>query len=142
MVNKTAVRLLTEKGLKVTPQRIAVLDVILTMGAHPTADEISDYLRLNLPNMTIGTVHKILSALLEKGIITRVKTENGLIRYDAVMEKHHHLYCPELDQIEDYFDPALTKILEDHFRKKSIPGFIITDFNLQVIGKFSDKAEK
>ena len=136
MVNKTAVRILVEKGLKVTPQRIAVLDIIFNLNNHPSADNIAEYLRISYPHVPIGTVYKILDVFVDKGIVSRVKTENGTIRYDPILEKHHHLYCSESEQIEDFYDDDLNKILNDYFVKKQIPNFKIEDIKLQIIGKF------
>lgn len=144
MANKEVIKILAENNLKVTPQRTAVLEVILGLENHPTADDIVDYLRLNFPHVPIGTVYKILDAFVEKGIVTKVKTDNGIIRYDAILEPHHHLYCADSDRIEDYYDDELNKILTKYFRRKRIPDFIIKDFKLQIIGKFKDqdKSEK
>jgi Fur family peroxide stress response transcriptional regulator len=58
------------------------------------------------------------------------------MRYDAVMESHHHLYCSESDRIEDYKDNELNELLEKYFEKKKIPDFKIEDIKLQIIGKF------
>jgi Fur family peroxide stress response transcriptional regulator len=138
MVNKTAIRILIDKDLKVTPQRIAVLDIILNLNNHPTAEDIAEYLRLNFPHVPIGTVYKILDIFVNKGIIAKVKTENDIIRYDPVLEKHHHLYCSQSEQIDDYYDDNLNKILDDYFRKKQIPNFKIEDIRLQIIGKYTN----
>jgi len=138
MVNKTAVRILVEKGLKVTPQRIAVLDIVLNLNNHPTAENIAEYLRINYPHVPIGTVYKILEVFVQKGIVNRVKTENGTIRYDPITEKHHHLYYSDSELIEDFYDNDLNKLLEDYFRKKQIPDFKIEDIKVQIIGKNSN----
>jgi Fur family peroxide stress response transcriptional regulator len=138
MVNKTAVKILVEKGLKVTPQRIAVLDIIMNLNNHPTAENITEYLRINYPHVPIGTVYKILDVFVENGIAKKVKTENGIIRYDHVTEKHHHLYCSDSEQIEDFYDNDLNKILDEYFRKKQIPNFKIEDVKLQIIGRFTN----
>lgn len=127
---------LVEKGLKVTPQRIAILEAITKLNNHPTAEHIIDYVRKNNPNIATATVYKVLDVLVEKGLIKKVKTEKDVMRYDAFLEKHHHLYASDSDRIEDYRDDELNKILEKHFEKKSIPGFKIEDVKLQIIGKF------
>ena len=59
--------------------------------------------------------------------------------YDAVMENHHHLYYSQSDRIMDYKDEELTTILTEHFRKRKIPGFVIEDMKLHVIGKFKEE---
>jgi len=132
---------LIEKGLKVTPQRIAILEAIIKLNNHPTAENIIDYIRKSHPNIATATVYKVLDALVSKGLIQKVKTERDIMRYDAIMESHHHLYCSESDRIEDYNDAELNKMLEKYFEKKGIPDFKIEDIKLQIIGKFT-KAKK
>jgi Fur family transcriptional regulator, peroxide stress response regulator len=46
------------------------------------------------------------------------------MRYDAILETHHHLYCEETEVIEDFFDDDLNKVLEDYFSRKKIPIFM------------------
>ncbi len=127
---------LKEKGLRVTPQRLAILEAILELANHPTADNIIEFIREHHPNIATGTVYKVLDALAENGIITRVKTDKDIMRYDAITENHHHLYSAETNKIEDYFDDDLNRLLADYFEKKKIPGFKIEDIKLQIIGKF------
>ncbi len=127
---------LTDKGLKVTPQRIAILEAIIKMNNHPTAENIIDYIRNNHPNIATATVYKVLDALVSNSLIRKVKTEKDVMRYDAVMESHHHLYCSESDRIEDFVDTELNELIEKYFEKKQIPDFKIEDVKLQIIGRF------
>jgi Fur family transcriptional regulator, peroxide stress response regulator len=127
---------LTEKGLKVTPQRIAIMEAIIKLNNHPSADNIIYFIRNNHPNIATATVYKVLDALVANELIKKVKTERDVMRYDAVMESHHHLYCSESDRIEDFKDTDLNIILEKYFEKKKIPDFKIEDVKLQIIGKF------
>jgi Fur family peroxide stress response transcriptional regulator len=131
---------LIEKGLKITPQRIAILEAIIKLNNHPTAELILDYIRKTHPNIATATVYKVLEALVENGLIKKVQTERDIMRYDAFLEKHHHLYSSESDRIEDYLDDELNEMLSRHFEKKGIPGFKIEDIKLQIIGKFTDKS--
>jgi Fur family transcriptional regulator, peroxide stress response regulator len=128
---------LYEKGLKVTPQRIAIFEAILKLNNHPTAENIIEYIRKNHPNISVATVYKVLDVLVENGLIKKVKTENDIMRYDAIMESHHHIYCSDSDKIEDYMDDDLNKILENYFSEKKIPHFQIEDIKLQIIGKYT-----
>ena len=129
---------LVEKGLKVTPQRIAILEAIIQLGNHPTADNIIDYIRKKHPNISTATVYKVLDAFVACGLINRVVTERNIMRYDAIMESHHHLYFSDSDKIEDYKDEDLNRLLEAYFEKNNIPGFKIEDLKLQIIGKQID----
>jgi Fur family peroxide stress response transcriptional regulator len=127
---------LIEKGLKVTPQRIAILEAIIKFNNHPTAENIIDYIRNNHPNIATATVYKVLDALVVNDLIKKVKTERDVMRYDAVMESHHHLYCSDSDRIEDLFDTELNEMIEKYFENKKIPDFKIEDIKLQIIGKY------
>jgi Fur family peroxide stress response transcriptional regulator len=127
---------LIEKQLKVTPQRIAILEAIIKLNNHPTAEHIIDYIRNNHPNIATATVYKVLDALVANGLIIKVKTERDIMRYDAILGNHHHLYSTESDRIEDFVDPELNEIIEKYFEKKKIPDFKIEDVKVQIIGKF------
>lgn len=128
---------LIDKGLKVTPQRMAILDAIIKLKNHPTADLIIEHIRRNHPNISVATVYKVLDVLVLNGLINKVKTEKDIMRYDAVMESHHHIYCSDSERIEDYQDLELSELLAAYFRKRKIPGFEIEDLKLQIIGKYT-----
>lgn len=126
----------TEKGLKITPQRIVILEAIYKLDNHPTVEDILTYIRKDNPNIATGTVYKVLDTLVENDIIKRVKTDKDITRYDGVIEKHHHLYCSECDLIEDYEDDELDELLRNHFKNKNIEGFTMEDIVLQIRGTF------
>ncbi len=127
---------ITSVGLRVTPQRVAILEAIIELKNHPTAENLIDFIKDHHPNIATGTVYKILEALVEHGLIKKVKTERDIMRYDAIIEPHHHLYSAESDRIEDYFDEGLNTLLSDYFKTHKIPEFEIRDIKLQIIGKF------
>jgi Fur family peroxide stress response transcriptional regulator len=130
---------LKEAGLKVTPQRLAILEAVSDLGNHPSAENIIEYIRSAHPGIATGTVYKVLDVLVEKNLIRKVKTEKDVMRYDGVLDNHHHLYCAQSERIEDYSDEELDQILQEYFRKKAIPGFRIEEINLQIKGKFKSK---
>lgn len=127
---------LSEKGLKVTPQRLAILNAIYKVGGHPTADNIIVHIHQSNPNIASGTVYKVLDTLIENKLVKRVNTDRDIMRYDGIMEKHHHLFCTECDIIEDYVDEELDELLKEYFEKKKIEGFEIIDYVLQIKGTF------
>lgn len=130
---------LSGMGLKVTPQRISILEAIYTLNNHPTAENIIAYIRKQHPNIATGTVYKVLDTLIEKDLIQRVTTEKDVMRYDGILERHHHLYCSESDRIEDYNDEELDDLLNEYFKKKKIKDFKVEDIKLQIKGKFKQK---
>jgi Fur family transcriptional regulator, peroxide stress response regulator len=127
---------LMDHKLKVTPQRVAVLEAIHLLNNHPTAERISDCIRQHHPNISVATVYKVLDVLVDNQLVKRVKTDKDVMRYDARMQEHHHLYCAETDRIEDYIDSELSTLIAGHFDRKGIHGFEIEDIKLQIIGRF------
>jgi Fur family peroxide stress response transcriptional regulator len=127
---------LSQKGLKVTPQRMSILEAIYTLNNHPTAEQIINFIRPKYPNIATGTVYKVLDTLVNNDLVIRVKTEKDIMRYDGVIEVHHHLYCNECDYIEDYENSELDDLLKKYFEKNNISNFIIEDVRLQIKGKF------
>jgi Fur family peroxide stress response transcriptional regulator len=134
--------ILTRNRLKVTPQRVAVFEAFAALKNHPGAENIIDYVRKNYPNIATGTVYKTLETFVEKGIITKVKTYGDVMRYEAVLMKHHHLYTSDCSLIEDYYDDELNRMLEEYFSRKEIPGFQVEDLKIHIIGKFITKNQK
>ena len=109
---------LIEKGLRITPQRVVIYEAILKLNNHPTADDIAAFIKRYHPNIATGTVYKVLESLVTTGLIKKVKTEKDVMRYDAILENHHHLYCADSDRIADYYNNELNELLSEYFRKK------------------------
>lgn len=131
--------LLKSKGLKVTPQRLAVLQALLSLHNHPAADQISEFVRNQNPDIATGTIYKILDAFVSHGIISRVKTGGDIMRYDAIKVHHHHLYCEHSERIEDFFNDELSDLIMNYLENKQIPNFVIKDVKLQIIGEFTNE---
>jgi len=128
---------LEEKGLKITPQRMVILEAIYNLNNHPTADNIIEYIRQRHPGIATGTVYKVLEILVESGLVKKVTTDKDIMRYDGILESHHHLYCSSCDLIEDYQDKELDELLKRYFENKNLPGFTIEEFVLQIKGSFN-----
>ena len=89
-------------------------------------------------SFSVGTVYKVLDSLVENELLKKVKTEKDIMRYDAVLSNHHHLYCAETDRIEDYEDEKLNQLINNYFKKNTIENFNVTDIKLQITGKFKN----
>ncbi len=141
-IRKNIRKIISDHDLRVTPQRIAVLDALRSLNSHPTADEIIQFIRREYPNLAVGTVYNALETFTEKGIIKKVKTDQDVMRYDAYTDKHFHLYCEESDRIEDYYDNELRALIESYFEQKEIKHFNIEDVQIQINGRFTDYHRK
>ncbi|MBW4641521.1 MAG: transcriptional repressor [Goleter apudmare HA4340-LM2] len=95
------VQTLKSKGLRVTPQRFAVYANLLSRTDHPTVDQILTELNKDFPVSSQATIYSSLQALREAGLVREVLLEEGVCRYDANVEPHHHFCCRQCGGIED-----------------------------------------
>ena len=84
---------LKAKHLRVTPQRFAVFSNLLGREDHPTADQLLKDLNKDAPTSSQATLYSSLQALRDVGLIREVLLEEGVCRYDANVELHHHFRC-------------------------------------------------
>lgn len=90
-----------QAGLKVTPQRSAVYAMLASTDTHPSPETIFSSVREGLPNISQGTVYKVLDLLTERGLLVKVATPGQVARYDARTEPHYHAVCIRCGGIED-----------------------------------------
>ena len=95
------VQVLKAKGLRVTPQRFAVYANLLERQDHPTAEQILSDLNQDAPTSSQATVYLSLHTLRDSGLVREVLLEQGVCRYDANIEPHHHFRCKSCGEIED-----------------------------------------
>jgi Fur family peroxide stress response transcriptional regulator len=138
-ITQGIIKRLNEAGLKITPQRVAVMQTLCKLRMHPTAEELFAEVSKTIPGLSPTTIYNTLDTFVEKGLIKRVKTDADVMRYDAITEHHHHLYCAVSDRMEDYFDNELDEMLSAYFERKQINGFKVSDIRLQLMGDFSER---
>jgi Fur family peroxide stress response transcriptional regulator len=88
-------------GLKLTPQRMAIVRELATDESHPTAQELYDRLRPALPTMSFATVYNTLDALAAAGLCNGLALSPGSSRFDPNMQPHHHLVCDACGAVRD-----------------------------------------
>ena len=88
-------------GLKLTPQRYAVLDFLVRSREHPTADKISAALNRRFPRASRATIYNTLNALRDAGLVHEVYLDDAVARFDANLDQHHHFVCRVCSKLED-----------------------------------------
>jgi Fur family peroxide stress response transcriptional regulator len=88
-------------GLKLTPQRLAIVRELAADPTHPTAQELFERLRPALPTMSFATVYNTLDALAAEGLCTALSLSPGAARFDPNMEAHHHAVCDRCGLVRD-----------------------------------------
>lgn len=99
---KEASARLRARGYRLTPQRIAVLKVLLSERGHPTAEEVYRKVQQDLPTTSLATIYKTLALLADLGEVLEVDLGDGCSRYDAWQTRPHpHLVCVACERIMD-----------------------------------------
>ncbi|MFO0760480.1 MAG: Fur family transcriptional regulator [Byssovorax sp.] len=88
-------------GLKLTPQRIAIVRELAADPAHPTAQELFERLRPALPTMSFATVYNTLDALASAGLCAALSLAPGASRFDPNMRPHDHAVCDRCGLLRD-----------------------------------------
>ena len=84
---------LRAKGLRMTPQRMAILHALIHSGGHLSPTQVYDSARKEFPSLTEPTVYRTLEYLAEKKILLAAHVGNGKIVYELAENQHHHLIC-------------------------------------------------
>ena len=93
-------------GLKMTPQRMAIVREVAMDESHPSAQELFDRLRPGMPTMSFATVYNTLAALCAAGLGTSLSLAPGSARFDPNMHPHDHLVCVRCGAVRDLLEPA------------------------------------
>ena len=109
---------LREKGMKLTPQRRLILDIIHDSGGHLTAEEILEYVHTRVTGVNKSTVYRTLELLEELGCVFKSELGDRFIYHHAEEGHHHHLVCrtcgKSIDCEEDLFLPVKIAVNENY----------------------------
>src|SRR5512144_2401951 len=92
---------LREKGLRVTVQRVAVLEFLSGTKSHPTADEVGATVNRRVSTASRASVYNVLHSLRDAGLVEEMVFEDAVARYDANLHRHHHFHCSRCGRVED-----------------------------------------
>jgi len=96
-------------GLRSTPQREHVYNVLLEKRDHPTAEEVFIRAKRGLPDISMATVYNCLDALVKCGLVRQVQLNRGATRFCPNMRDHGHFYCKTCDTVYDVDLPEKPK---------------------------------
>ena len=99
---KTLSKMLIEKNIRPSFQRIGILEYMASKKSHPTADEIYHVLLKKIPHLSRTTVYNTLNLFLKAGLACAVSIEDKQSRYDIVMQEHGHFKCTSCNRIYDF----------------------------------------
>jgi Fur family peroxide stress response transcriptional regulator len=118
-----------------TKQREAILRVLRNTRSHPTADQVYDQVRKEIPNISKGTVYRNLQVLQEDGAVSELNLNGTLSRYEAKRESHYHFRCEKCGRVFDLDEPV-NNALDEKVAKRT--GFIVTHHQTEFRGLCKD----
>ncbi|MBC6990230.1 Fur family transcriptional regulator [Hymenobacter sp. BT491] len=134
---------LAQAGLRATQQRIVILESLMVLPGHPTAEQVHRRVVLETPTISLGTIYKALDSFVASGLIKRVAAAEGASRrYDADCSAHHHLYCTDTQEIIDYCNPQLDLLIQEFFAARGFQNFQPRAFSLHITGEKVDAAQE
>lgn len=126
-------RLLKDRGLKATPQRVAVHEAMRAL-VHAGADEVAAYIAAQgETRISPASVYNILSMLADLRIYSRRSSQAGRLVFDVRTGHHVHLYDTQGQAWRDIEDPELLAWMEEHFRGRRFRGFKLDGVEVQLL---------
>jgi Fur family peroxide stress response transcriptional regulator len=134
-----AIATLKDSGVRITPQRHAILEHLVHSLSHPTADEIYKALEGKFPNMSVATVYNNLRVFKGAGLVKELTYGDSSSRFDFVTSDHYHIICNSCGKITDFYYPGLDEVetLAEH-----VTGFKVADHRMEVYGTCPDCQKK
>ena len=136
---KDALDTLKSTGVRITPQRLAILEYMISSMSHPTADDIYRALEPNFPNMSVATVYNNLRVFREAGLVKELPFGDSSSRFDFVTNDHYHIICQDCGTIVDFHYPALDEV--EHVASH-VTGFQVNSHRMEIYGKCPSCATK
>jgi Fur family ferric uptake transcriptional regulator len=99
-------------SMRLTTQRQIILEELLKVTSHPTANEVYDMVRKRLPRIGLGTVYRNLELMAETGMILKLEVGGTQKRFDATVAPHYHVRCMECGKVDDIKMPVQEGINE------------------------------
>ncbi len=126
-----ALTTLKNSGVRITPQRHAVLEYLMQSMHHPTADDIYRALEGKFPNMSVATVYNNLRVFQEIGLVRELTYGDSSSRFDWNTSEHYHIICNSCGKIVDFHYPSLDEVEQ---LAEQVTGFNVTHHRMEVYG--------
>lgn len=126
-------KVLKDKGLKATPQRVAVHEAMISLG-HASADQVCQFIaENNAVKITVSSVYNILSQMSLLGIYAQRLSTNNKMYFDVTVKPHIHLYDRVNNSYRDIEDKNLIDYVTRELGKKKFKGFKLDSIDIQIV---------
>ena len=126
---------LRKAGVRITPQRQAIMRYLISSHSHPTADEIYQALSPKFPNISVATIYNNLRVFKDIGIVKELTYGDSSSRFDFNTHNHYHIICEKCGKIVDFHYPGLEDV---EMAASKLTGFEINEHRLELYGLCPD----
>ncbi|HQN18558.1 MAG TPA: transcriptional repressor [Syntrophobacteraceae bacterium] len=127
-------------GHRITPQRLAILRMLIESRSHPSVEDIFEKVKVNFPTTSLATIYKTIAVMKELGEVLELEFSTGHNRYDGSKPyPHPHLICVKCKRI---VDPQLTSLTDLTQELVSDSGYTILGHRLDFFGICPECREK
>ncbi|WP_082360908.1 peroxide-responsive transcriptional repressor PerR [Bacillus sp. FJAT-28004] len=126
-----ALEQLKMNGVRMTPQRHAILSYLMDSMSHPTADEIYKALSPIYPSMSVATIYNNLRLFVEAGLVRELTYGDDSSRFDSDLSDHYHAICKTCGSIVDFNYPPLLEVERTASR---VTGFVVEGHRMEIYG--------
>ncbi len=115
-----------ENSIKITPQRLAIFNILEGNTSHPSAEDIYTEIIKIYPTTSFATVYNTLEVLHKLKLLLELSIDKEKKHYDPNINQHHHLQCNNCKRIVDIFEEYDIKIPEKIRNNFEIDGYQIS----------------
>jgi Fur family peroxide stress response transcriptional regulator len=108
MQSHDVTELLSEKALKVTPQRVAVMEFLRGNTSHPSVDDVYQQVRKRFPSISRATIYNTVTTLVDAGLLQEILIQQEKTHVDWNVDRHHHFQCLKCGTVKDIDYDAVT----------------------------------
>ena len=117
-------------GIQPSAQRVAIARYVLATDEHPSADQVWDRVRRDVPVVSRATVYNSLNLFVNKGLLRELVLAEGKVVFDPNVERHHHFIDDRTGRIHDVPWDALS--VSD---TNALPGFEVREYQVVLRGR-------
>lgn len=130
-IYEDAIKKLKEENIRITPQRVAILEFLAKESKHPTAEEIYRAIEVNFPGISVATVYNNLRLFTDIGFVKELNYGDASSRFDFTTELHYHAICKKCGKMSDFYYPGLEDV---EMAASQLTGYTINSHRLEVYG--------
>lgn len=110
-LSESAMEKLKSRGIRLTPQRLAICELIFDNDQHPSAEDIFNTVKETFPTISLATVYKTFNLLKNENLVTEIPF-GTFSRFDPKQDIHVNVICPECHSISDLESVSVLKFYE------------------------------